>query len=105
MRAAYEYSYFRYVSYLVGTTSYAGNRIPGVPEQALTATVGYHIGEVSFSSTVDLATPMYADDANSAKAPGRAIFGLAVGREVRVAGTRLTPLVPAEPGSPAQGKR
>ena len=90
---AYEYSRFRYVSYVVGTTSYAGKRIPGVPEQALTATLAYRLGEVSLSATADLAGPMDVDDANSAQAPGRAIFGLALGREVRLAGTRLAPLV------------
>ena len=91
--AAYEYSHFRYVSYAVGTTSYAGKRIPGVPEQALAAAAAYRLGDLSLSATADFAGVMDVDDANSAQSPGRAIFGVAVGREVRVAGTRLSPLV------------
>jgi iron complex outermembrane receptor protein len=93
LHAAYTYSHFRYVSYLVGTTSYAGNRIPGVPEQALMTSAAVRAGAFSVSATADLASALDVDDANSARAPGRAIFGLALGREVRVGGARLAPLV------------
>ncbi len=91
--AAYEYSHFRYVNYLVGATSYAGNRIPGIAEQALAAAAAWRLGDVSLSATADLAGAMDVDDANSARAPGRAIFGIAIGREVRLAGATLAPLV------------
>jgi iron complex outermembrane receptor protein len=50
-------------------------------------------GELQFSATADLAGTVNVDDANSAQAPGRAIFGLAVGGDVRLAGARLIPLV------------
>ena len=93
LRAAYEYSHFRYVDYVVGTTSYAGRRIPGIPEQALTTSATLHAAGTSFSATADLAGPAYVDDANSAQAPGRAVFGAAVSRDVRVGGVRLSPLV------------
>ena len=93
LHAAYTYSRFRYISYSVGSTSYAGRRIPGVPEQALMTSASTHLGALSLSATADLASPIDVDDANSAQAPGRAIFGMAVGREIRVAGARLAPLV------------
>jgi iron complex outermembrane receptor protein len=93
LHAAYAYSRFRYVSYSVGTTSYAGRRIPGLPEQALMTSASTHLGALSLSATADLASPIDVDDANSAQAPGRAIFGMAVGREIRAGGVRLAPLV------------
>ncbi len=93
VRAAYEYSHFLYVDYVVGTTSYAGRRIPGVPEQALMTSATLHLAGTSLSMTADLAGPAYVDDANSAQAPGRAVFGAAVSREIRIGGARLSPLV------------
>jgi iron complex outermembrane receptor protein len=93
LRAAYEYSHFRYVDYLVGATSYAGKRIPGVPEQALMTSATLHVAGTSVSATADLAGAADVDDANSAQAPGRAVFGLAVGREIQVGGAKLSPLV------------
>lgn len=90
---AYGYSHFRYADYVVGATSYAGNRIPGVAEQAGSASASYRLGALSLAATADLAGPMDVDDANSAQAPGRAIFGVSVSREVRIAGARLAPLV------------
>ncbi len=93
VHAAYAYSRFRYVSYSVGTTSYAGRRIPGVPEQTLMTSASTRIGALALSATADLASAIDVDDANSAQAPGRAIFGLAMGHEIRAAGARLSPLI------------
>ena len=64
----------------MGTTSYAGKRIPGVPEHALMTTASLRAGRTLLSATADLAGTVDVDDANTAQAPGRAIFGLAVGR-------------------------
>ena len=91
--AAYSFSRFRYVSYVVGTTSYAGNRIPGVPEHALSATAAVHAGSVTLSGTADVASAVDVDDANSAQAEGRTVLGLALSNTVRVGGVRLSPLV------------
>ena len=93
MHAAYEYSHFRYVSYVVGATSYAGRRIPGVPEHALTTSASLRAGSLTLSATGDLAGTIDVDDANSAQAPGRAIFGVAVGGNVHLAGVSLSSLV------------
>ena len=93
LHAAYTYSRFRYVSYAVRTTSYAGRRIPGVPEQALAASATMRVGMLSLSATGDLAGPADVDDANTAQAPGRAIFGIGVGSAFEIGGARLSPLV------------
>jgi iron complex outermembrane receptor protein len=93
LRAAYSLSHFRYVNYVVGTTSYAGRRIPGVPEHALAATASLRAGGFTFSGTADVASAVDVDDANSAQAEGRTILGLALSNTIRVGGVRLSPLV------------
>jgi iron complex outermembrane receptor protein len=93
VRVAYSYSRFRYLEYVVGTTSYAGNRIPGVPEHALMTTASLREGAVTFSATADVASAMDVDDANSAQAPGRTILGIGASGTVHVGGARLAPLV------------
>lgn len=93
MQAAYTFSRFRYVDYAVGATSYAGNRIPGVPAHALASAVSIHLGDARLSATADVTSAIDVDDANSAQAPGRAIFGVALSRAVRAGGAQLEPLV------------
>jgi iron complex outermembrane recepter protein len=93
VQGAYTYSRFRYVDYTVGTTSYAGRRIPGVPEHALAAALSLRHGGATVSATADVATPLEVDDANSAQAPGRTILGLALSNSVVAGGVRVSPLV------------
>jgi iron complex outermembrane receptor protein len=93
VQAAYTYSRFRYVDYTVGTTSYAGRRIPGVPEHALASSVALRRGTATLAATVDIASAMDVDDGNSAQAPGRTILGLALSNTVRLAGVSVAPLV------------
>jgi iron complex outermembrane receptor protein len=93
VQGAYTWSRFRYVDYTVGTTSFAGRRIPGVPEHALGTSLALRRGSATLSATADFATAMDVDDANSAQAPSRTIVGLAVSNTVRLAGVRLVPLV------------
>jgi len=90
---AYTYSHFRYVDYAVGTTSYAGNRIPGVPTHAFELALAVQQGPVSLSTTADLASEMDVDDANSAQAPGRAIFGVGASGSWLLRGARLAPML------------
>jgi iron complex outermembrane receptor protein len=93
LRSAYSYSHFRYVEYLVGATSYAGKRIPGVPEHALSATAALRAGAFTLSGTADVASAVDVDDANSAQAAGRTILGVALSNTLRVGGARLASLV------------
>ena len=93
LRGAYSYSRFRYVDYLVGTTSYAGKRIPGVPEHALAMSAAVRLGWATLAGTADVASAVDVDDANSASAPGRTLLGVSLSNTVRVHGVRLAPLV------------
>ena len=93
MQTAYTYSRFRYVDYTVGTVSYAGRRIPGVPEHALAAALSLRHGGATVSATADVASALQVDDANSAEAPGRTLVGLALSRTMELSGVRVAPLV------------
>jgi iron complex outermembrane receptor protein len=93
VETAYTYSHFRYLEYLVGTTSYAGNRIPGVPEQSLRSAVSLRSGNATLSATADLAGAVDVDDANSAQASGRTIVGAGFDTHFRVGGAELAPMV------------
>ena len=93
LQTAYTYSRFHYVDYTVGTTSYAGRRIPGVPEHVLASTLSLRQGTATLSATADVATAMDVDDANSAQAPGRTILGVAVSNTMQLGGVRIAPLV------------
>ncbi len=93
LHTSYTFSHYRYVNYVVGTTSYAGRRIPGIAEQTLMTSATTHLFDTQVSATADLAGPSDVDDANTAQAPGRAVFGLAVARSWTFGGTRVSPLV------------
>jgi iron complex outermembrane receptor protein len=93
VRVAYSYSHFRYQEYIVGTTSYAGNRIPGVPEHALATTLAWRHDDLTLSTTADIASAVDVDDANSTQARGRTMLGVGAGTTLRVGGARLLPLV------------
>lgn len=83
--AAYTFTNARFREYTVGTTSHAGNRIPGVaPHRAdLSATLTRGPGFASADLRVQ--SRVAVDDANSAHSPGYLIAGLRLGsRPVRI---------------------
>lgn len=93
VQASYTYSRFRYVEYAVGATSFAGRRIPGVPEHAAGVAASVRRGDVTMSATADVASAVDVDDANSAQARGRALLGVALAGRLRLAGAELAPFV------------
>jgi iron complex outermembrane receptor protein len=81
------------VEYVAASTSFAGNRIPGIPVQALRSVISLRHGDATLSATADLASAIDVDDANSTQAAGRAIFGAALGSHLRLGSTEIAPLV------------
>jgi iron complex outermembrane receptor protein len=77
--ASYSYAHFRFREFVVGETDFAGNAIPGVPRQQLQGSVTYRPGR--FFATVEgvAQSGVYADDANTARAPGYEVMHLRVG--------------------------
>lgn len=72
--SAYTYANYRFVDFTVGTTDYAGNRIPGIPRQTFELTATLHTPFASFVTEGTTTDRMFVDDANSQSAPGYAIL-------------------------------
>lgn len=74
--ASYTYSHFRFDRYVVGTTSYAGNPIPGIPNQMaqLWSTVRSHGGFATIETT--MSSRVTADDAALITAAGFAVWSV-----------------------------
>lgn len=71
---AYTYANYRFVDFTVGTADYAGNRIPGIPRQSFQASAALRAPFASIVTEATMNDRMFVDDANSASAPGYAIF-------------------------------
>lgn len=94
--AAYTWSRFRFDRYDVGTVSYAGKRIPGVPEHYLQA-FGTARRRALFT-TVELtaSSAATANDAGTVNASGFAVWNWRAGVELNAGALRLQPTVSLE---------
>lgn len=76
---------FRFARYVVGQTSYAGNRIPGAPRALGQGYITARLPRTLFFTTdVTAASRLLADDANTAHAAGYAVANVRGGGTVRV---------------------
>lgn len=73
---AYTYGNFKYRSFTVAGTSFAGKRIPGVASQELQTSMTVHIHTLSLVGEGLFSGRVFADDANLASAPGFGVFNL-----------------------------
>lgn len=73
---AYTYGDYRYREYTVAGTSFAGKRIPGVPASELQTSATFHLASVSLVGEGAFSGRVFADDANSASAPGFGVINL-----------------------------
>ena len=71
--SAYTFANYRFVDFTVGTADYAGNRIPGIPEQTFQASATLRTRVASLVTEANFADKMFVDDANSESAPGYGI--------------------------------
>ncbi|MEO8908851.1 MAG: TonB-dependent receptor [Gemmatimonadaceae bacterium] len=70
---AYTYANYRFVDFTVDTAHYAGNHIPGIPEQTLQATAALRTPIGTLVTETSVADRMFVNDANSESSPGYAI--------------------------------
>jgi len=71
--SAYTFANYRFVDFTVDTAHYAGNRIPGIPQQTFQLTAALHTAVAAFVTEATTSDRMFVDDANSESAPGYAI--------------------------------
>jgi len=90
--ASYSYSDFAFTDYVVGTSDFGGNRIPGVPIQQLQgyATVTWR----GWFATVEGQTQggMYMDDANSLRSSSWEVMNTRLGGRIVLGDVALSPV-------------
>ena len=77
--ASYTRSHFRFDRYIVGTTSYAGKPIPGIPEQLAQLWTTAHVGDWYGTVESTLSSRVTADDAATVYAAGFSTWSLRSG--------------------------
>jgi len=73
---AYTYANYRFVDFTVGTSDFAGNRIPGIPRQSFQATATLHSQYASLVTEATINDRMFVDDGNTQSAPGYGVFNV-----------------------------
>ena len=73
LMASYSYSRFKFDKYTVGSTSFAGNDIPGVPRQRLQAALRVSRWREFVILESETAGKSFADDANSVRVGGYSV--------------------------------
>ena len=91
--AAYTLSRFRFVNYVVGTVSYAGKPIPGVPVHQGQAYVTLRSHGWYLTSNANAASRVTANDAATTFAAAWTIFGVRIGRAPTTGRFMLEPMV------------
>lgn len=95
--AAYTFSRFRFDRYNVGTVSYAGNAIPGVPEHYLQAFGTIRRGVAWSGLEVTASSDASANDAGTVRGAGFAAWNWRLGLDAAaIAGVRMQPTVSIE---------
>ncbi|MEP6765357.1 MAG: TonB-dependent receptor [Gemmatimonadaceae bacterium] len=91
--AAYTLSRFRFVNYVVGTASYAGHVIPGVPVHQGQAYVTFRSHGWYLTTDANAASRVSADDAQTTFAAAWTTFGARIGRAPVAGRLMLEPTV------------
>jgi iron complex outermembrane recepter protein len=80
LRAAFTLNNFRYREYSVGGEDFAGNRLPGLPEQQLFLEASWRDGPAFAALDALYASSRYADDANRVKIDAQTTVNARIGR-------------------------
>ena len=81
LNVAYTYSDFHFDRYVVGTSTFDGNRIPGLPMHRGQVSAALSGRNVFAVAEAEMAGRSFVDDANSSRAPGYEVMHLRVGSE------------------------
>jgi iron complex outermembrane receptor protein len=93
LATAYTFSHFRFRDFQTATAQYAGNAIPGIPEQQIQGDATFHF-KAGYLVAEGLAkSKVWANDANAAAAPGFAVFNLRLGGTATFGRPQLSPVI------------
>jgi iron complex outermembrane receptor protein len=79
LNGSYSYSHFRFKDFINGAAQYAGNTIPGIPEQQIQAAATWHLQHAYVVGEAMAKSQVFVNDANSAAAPSFAVYNARIG--------------------------
>jgi iron complex outermembrane receptor protein len=92
LAAAYAYSNFRFREFAVGTAEYEGNHIPGIPVHQFQGAATLRTKGMFATAELLTKSRVFANDANTASAPGFAVVNLRIGGTKSYGNPWLTPV-------------
>jgi iron complex outermembrane receptor protein len=93
LNTAYSLSHFRFRDFKSGTSQFAGNSIPGIPEQQVQASATWRFKSAYVLAEGVAKSKVFVNDANGAAAPGYAVFNARVGGRAAFGRPWLSPVV------------
>jgi iron complex outermembrane receptor protein len=95
LTAACSYSHFRFADFTVGSTSFAGDRIPGVPERQVQAAATWRAPGGALYATLEgiASSYQFVNDTNTARAAGYAIANVRLGGTATLGRSSVAPVV------------
>lgn len=90
---SYSLSHFRFRDFTVDSAQYAGNAIPGIPEQQAQAAATWHLPHAYILAEAVAKSRILVNDANAASAPGYAVANVRVGGTALFGQPWLSPVV------------
>jgi iron complex outermembrane receptor protein len=91
--AAYALSRFHFRDFVNGTAQYAGNAIPGIPEQQIQAAATWRFSHAYVVGEAQAKSQVFVNDANDAAAPSFAIFNARLGGTAVLGKPWLSPVI------------
>ncbi|HTI65780.1 MAG TPA: TonB-dependent receptor [Gemmatimonadaceae bacterium] len=89
----YALSHFRFRDFVNGGAQYAGNTIPGIPEQQAQAAATWHLPRAFVVAEASAKSRVWVNDANSVAAPGFAVFNVRAGATAAFGKPWLSPMI------------
>ena len=90
---SYAYSHFRFRDFVNDNVQYAGNAIPGIPEQQFQGAATWHLARGFVVGELAAKSKVWVNDANQAAAPGYAIVNLRAGATAAFGRPWLSPVL------------
>ena len=92
LTGTYALSHFRFRDFVNGTSQFAGNTIPGIPEQQLQTAATWRFSRLFVVGEAQAKSRVFVNDANAAAAPSFAVFNARIGGTAVFGRPWLTPV-------------
>jgi iron complex outermembrane receptor protein len=94
--ASYNYAHYRFREFVVDTTDYAGNSIPGIPASQLQLSATWRHQALFVTAEADAQSSVFVNDGNTARADGYTTLNLRLGATSLFGNPWISPIVGVE---------